>query len=284
MLVIAAAALFGTIGTARVLGPEAPSASVGAVRLAIAAGLLVLLAAPHGLASLVAAWRLPAVWIAGLAQAAFNLTFLGAVTRTGVAVGTLVAIGCTPILTGLATRQLSRAWLVATGLALVGLAALLSEGLRCGVTVSGVVLALGASASYATFILSSSALATSDIDMTAKLAAIFTVAAAALAPALLLWPLDWSRTPSGLAMVVYMAVAATVVAYSLFNRGLRSVAPGAAATLGLTEPLVAALLGVVVLHEELSPLSWTGAGVVLLALAVMVRTTRRDESEPRRDA
>lgn len=284
MLVIAAAALFGTIGTARVLGPEAPSASVGAVRLAIAAGLLVLLAAPHGLASLVAAWRLPAVWIAGIAQAAFNLTFLGAVTRTGVAVGTLVAIGCTPILTGLATRQLSRDWLLATGLALVGLAALLSEGLGSGVTVLGVVLALGASASYATFILSSAALDHSDVDMTAKLAAIFTVAAVVLAPALLLSPLDWSRTASGLAMVVYMAVAATVVAYSLFNRGLRSVAPGAAATLGLTEPLVAALLGVAVLHEQLSPLSWTGAGVVLLALAVMVRTTHRAESEPSRDA
>lgn len=284
MLVIAAAALFGTIGTARVLGPEAPAASVGAVRLVIAAGLLALLAAPHGRASLVAAWRLPAVWVAGIAQAAFNLTFLGAVTRTGVAVGTLVAIGCTPILTGLATRNLSQSWLLATGLALVGLTALLSEGLRSGVTVLGVVLALGASASYATFILSSSALAESDVDMTAKLAAIFTVAAAVLAPALLLSPLDWSRTASGLAMVVYMAVAATVVAYSLFNRGLRSVAPGSAATLGLTEPLVAALLGVAVLHEELSLLSWTGAGVVLLALAVMVRTTRRAESEPARDA
>ncbi len=120
--------------------------------------------------------------------------------------------------------------------------------------------------------------------MTAKLAGIFTVAAAVLAPALLLWPLDWSRTPSGLAMVVYMAVAATVVAYSLFNRGLRSVPPGSAATLGLTEPLVAALLGVAVLHEVLSPLSWVGAGVVLVALAVMVRTTRRAEVESSPDA
>ena len=284
MLVISAAALFGTIGTARVLGPEAPSASVGAVRLAIAAALLVLLAAPRGWAPLTAAWRLPAVWLAGLAQAAFNITFLAAVTRTGVAVGTLVAIGCTPILTGLATRHFGRSWLLATGLALVGLTALLSEGLRSGVTVSGVAFALGASASYAAFILSSTALASSDVDMTAKLAGIFTVAAAALAPALLVWPLDWSRTSAGLAMVVYMAVAATVVAYSLFNRGLRSVAPGSAATLGLTEPLVAALLGVLVLHERLSPLSWVGAGVVLVALAVMVRTTRMDESEPSRDA
>lgn len=278
LLVIAAAALFGTIGTARVLGPDAPSASVGAVRLVIAAGLLLLLAAPHGWESLVAAWRLPAVWVAGAAQAAFNITFLGAVTRTGVAVGTLVAIGCTPILTGLAVRHLTRSWLTATGLAIVGLVALLGEGLRSGVTLTGVAFALGASASYATFILCSAALSSSAVDMTAKLAAIFTVAGALLAPALLLSPLTWSRTPAGLAMVVYLAVAATVVAYSLFNRGLRTVAPGSAATLGLTEPLVAAVLGVVVLHEHLSPLSWIGAGVVLLALLVMVRTSRSGDT------
>lgn len=274
LLVIAAAALFGTVGTARVLGPEAPSASVGAVRLMIAAALLLLLAAPYGWASVVAAGHLPAVWVAGAAQAAFNLTFLAAVTRTGVAVGTLVAIGCAPILTGLATRQLTAAWLAATGLALGGLVALLSEGLRSGVAMSGVAFAFGASVSYAAFILSSAKLASSPVAMTAKLAAVFTIAAAVLAPALVLSSLEWSRTPSGLAVAVYLAVAATVLAYSLFNRGLRTVAPGSAATLGLTEPLVAALLGVVVLHEHLSPLSWIGASAVLLALAVMVRTSR----------
>ena len=177
LLVVVAAALFGTIGTARVLGPDAPSASVGAVRLVIAATLLLVLAAPHGWVSLVAAWRLPAVWVAGAAQAAFNITFLAAVTRTGVAVGTLVAIGCTPILTGLVAPHLSRSWLAATGLALIGLVALLGEGLRSGITLSGVAFALGASASYATFILSSTALASSAVNMTAKLAAIFTVAA-----------------------------------------------------------------------------------------------------------
>lgn len=273
---IAAAALFGTIGTARVLGPDAPAASVGAVRLVIAAALLLVLAAPRRWAALITAWRLPAVWMAGVAQAAFNLTFLAAVTRTGVAVGTLVAIGCTPILTGLAVRQFGRDWLVATGLAIAGLVALLSEGLRSGVTLPGVVLALGASASYATFILSSASLGSSAVDMPARLAAIFTVAAALLAPALLFLPLDWSSTPSGLVMVVYLAVAATVVAYGLFNRGLSTVAPGSAATLALTEPLVAALLGVAVLDEHLSPVSWLGAGVVLLALLVMVRTSRPD--------
>jgi drug/metabolite transporter, DME family len=277
-LVLAATALFGTIGTARVLGPDANSASVGAARLLIAAGLLLALAAPHGWSALRSSWALPGVWAAGVAQAAFNVTFLGAVTRAGVAVGTLVAIGCTPILTGLASRQLSRSWVVATALALVGLTALLSQGIRGSVTLPGVLLALGAAASYATFIVSSASLSQSPVDISVKLAAMFSVAAVLLAPALLVFPLDWAGSAAGAAMIAYLSVAATVLAYNLFNRGLRSLAPGSAATLGLTEPLVATVLGVVVLGERLSPLGWVGAAVVIVALTVMVRATRATQS------
>lgn len=273
-LVIAAAALFGTVGTARVLGPDADSASVGALRLLVAAALLLVLARPYGWSTLGTAWRLPGVWVAGVAQAAFNLAFFGAVSRAGVAVSSLVAIGCTPILTGLASRRLTRNWLVATALALLGLTALLSQGLGSGVTWAGVGFAFGASVSYATFILASSRLSRSPVDITVKLAAIFTVAAMVLAPALLLLPLGWAGSVSGAAMVLYLAVAATVLAYNLFNRGLRTLAPGTAATLGLAEPVVATALGVVVLGERLSPLGWLGAAVVIAALTVMVRATR----------
>ncbi len=271
--VVAGAALFGTIGTARLLGPAAPAASVASVRLLLAAGLLVALASRSGWGQVAAALRHWPVWVAGVAQVTFNLSFFAAVTRAGVAVGTLVAIGCTPILTGLAARQVSRGWLAATGLALLGLVALLSDGLGHGVTVAGLLCALGASASYATFILASSRPLGVWIDVVARLAGVFVVAAGCLLPALFLTSLDWLSTPGGVAMVAYLAVAGTVLAYSLFNRGLRLVPAGTAATLALTEPLVAAALGVTVLGERLSPLGWVGAVIVLAALAVMVRVS-----------
>jgi DME family drug/metabolite transporter len=248
--------------------------------MAFAALLLLALAAPYGVGSLGAAWRRPSVWVAGVAQASFNVTFFSAVTTTGVAVGTLVAIGCTPILTGLAARQMSRAWLTATGLALVGLAALLSEGLAAGVSVAGVAFALGASASYATFIMASSAKGTADMDMQPKLAAIFVVAAGCLSPALVLSSLGWVTTGSGAAMLAYLTVAATVLAYSLFNRGLSTVSPGNAATLALVEPLIAALLGVAVVGERLSVVSWVGAAILLGALLVMVRMSAPRDASP----
>ncbi len=272
-LVAAGAALFGTVGTAQALGPAASAQSIGALRLVLTAVILLGLAAPFGVRALRAAWTVPAVWGAGIAQAAFNFTFLSAVSRIGVAVGTLIAIGCTPILTGLVTRKVSRGWAGATALALLGLALLLSGDLDGRVTTPGVIFALGASASYAGFIIAGSAVGRTPTDTTVAIAAIFTVAALVLAPGLTA-PLGWATTGPGAAMVGYLVLAATVLAYSCFNRGLRIVPPSTVATLGLVEPLVAALLGVLVLGERLSPLAWCGAALVLGALLVMVRVSR----------
>lgn len=278
--IISGAALFGTIGTARLLGPDASAASVGSLRLLLGAAALMALAWPAGLWQLAVAARMPAVWAAGIAQAAFNITFFGAVTHAGVAVGTLVAIGCTPILTGLLSRRITPGWLAATLLAVLGLAALLSDGIGGTVAWDGVLFALGASASYASFIVASARLTVTSardvapLPTAVALAAIFCVAAVVLSPALLLTDLGWSTSGGGLAMLAYLSLAATVGAYSLFNRGLRTVEPGPAATLGLTEPLVAALLGVLVLGERLSLLSWIGAVIVLCALVVMIRVSR----------
>lgn len=272
-LVAAGAALFGTVGTAQALGPEAAAESIGALRLLLTALVLLCLAVPFGVRALRVALSIPAVWAAGVAQAAFNYTFLSAVSRTGVAVGTLVAIGCTPIVTGLVTRNVSRPWAAATGLALLGLTLLLSGDLDGRVTTVGVLFAIAASASYAGFIVAGSAIGRTSTDTTVAIWAIFTVAALVLAPGLSA-PLGWATTGRGVAMVGYLVIAATVLAYSCFNRGLRVVPPATAATLGLVEPLVAALLGVLVLHERLSLLAWCGAGLVLGALLLMVRVAR----------
>ncbi len=275
-----AAALFGTVGTAQALGPDdADPSSIGAVRLVLAALVLVLVAAPGGLRVVCSCLRMPVIWVAGIAQAAFNVTFLTAVSRVGVAVGTLIAIGCTPIITGLLTRNVSRGWLGATSLALGGVVLLLSGDLGGQVTWSGVTFALGAAASYATFITASAEIGRRSVPTSSAIAAVFTVAALVLSPALLMAPLGWAAEISGVAMVAYLAVAATGVAYTLFNRGMTVVTPSTAATLALVEPLVASMLGVVVLGERLSLLAWSGAVLVLAALVAMIRQIPAAPSE-----
>ncbi len=274
LFVTVAAALFGTVGTAQALGPdEADPSSIGAARLVVAALVLLLVAAPEGLRFVGVCLRMPVIWVAGVAQAAFNVTFLTAVSRVGVAVGTLIAIGCTPIITALLTRSVSWRWLGATSLALAGIFLLLSGDLGERVTWSGVAFALGAAASYAAFITASAGIGKTGVTTSSAIAAVFAVAALVLSPALLTAPLSWTAEVSGAAMVVYLALVATGVAYTLFNRGMRVVTPSTASTLALVEPLVASMLGVVVLGERLSLPAWGGAVLVLAALAAMIGVT-----------
>lgn len=272
VLVVAAAALFGTIGTARVLGPPAPAASVGAARLLLAAVVLVTLAVPWLQAG---AWRAelrrPATLAAGAAQALFQLTFLAAVVLTGVAVGTLVAIGSAPLIAGALSRRVSRQWAGATAVAATGLVLLVLGGGGARLSAPGLLLALGAGASYATYTVATSRAVAAGAEPPATTAMAFTVSAVLLAPALALTDLRWIWAPSGVVMVLYLALVPTALAYLLFSRGLRTVPAATASTLGLAEPVVASALGVLVLGERLRPLGWAGAVLVLAGLLLASR-------------
>jgi DME family drug/metabolite transporter len=270
LLVVTAASLFGTIGTARVLGPDASSWSVGGMRLLVAVAALLAVASrfdgPRRSWTLV---RRPESLLAGAGQAVFQVTFLTAVQLTGVAVGTLVAIGSAPLVTGLLARTVSTRWAVATGLGLVGLC-LLVTGSADDVSWPGVLLALGAGVAYAVYTTSSSRLA-AQAPAASVTAAGFVVAAGLLAPVLLLTDNGWVASREGLALLGYLSLVATALAYLLFVRGLMTVPAATAQTLGLAEPVVATALGLVVLDERLGAWGFLGATMVLAALVVLAR-------------
>lgn len=279
-LVLGGAALFGTVGTAQLLGPDVPAAELAAARLLLAA---VLIAAVAGLVDRFTGFRrvlgAPPVWWAAVGQAGFNLCFLGAMNRAGVAVGTLVAIGATPVLTGLATRHVSRLWAVATCIAVGGLTLLVGGQMRSGSapSVLGVLLALGASASYATYIIAGNAAAARRLPTQSYLTVAFGGAALITLPLLVVGDVGWIGTGPGVLLVGYLAVVPTVLAYHLFNRGLHGVRPSTASTLGLIEPVVAACLAVLLVKETLSPAGVAGALLVVAGLLLIVRSAARPE-------
>lgn len=277
------------MGTARVLGPSASSWSVGVVRLVLAAAVLIgiaVLAGPGGRAVRACA-RVPAAWVAGAGQAAFQVTFLAAVERTGVAVGTLVAIGSAPLFAGAITRRVSAAWLVATGIAVTGLALLAlgggpgsggagdGFGGAGGLDTTGIALAAGAGLSYATYTVAIKRLVDARHEPAATGAAAFGWAALMLCPALLLTHLGWVITGDGALMAGYLVLGPTVLAYLLFNSGLRTLPARTVSSLGLTEPVVAATLGIAVLGERLGGPALYGALLVLAGLALLARATVR---------
>jgi drug/metabolite transporter, DME family len=277
LLVVAGTALFGTVGTARVLGPDIPATIIAAARLGSSALLFAALGLLLGHAAAMARTvRLPWAYLAGAGQAGFQVCFLFAVEEVGVALGTLVAIGCTPLLAGLMTRQVTRAWGVATAVSVPGLALLVGAdpGDAGPLGLAG---ALGAALSYATYIVASRHLVAGGAAGMGTLATIFSLSALALAPFLVLGDPGDLWTGPGLVTVAYLAVVPTVLAYHLFNAGLRGVPASTAATLGLTEPVVAAALGVLVLREPLTATGALGAALVLAGLFVLVTRQRAEQ-------
>nr|MBC8507670.1 DMT family transporter [Chloroflexota bacterium] len=102
LLVILAAILWGTTGTAQALAPSgADPRSVGAIRLAIGGLALLIITATRGVKFREIKWPLLPTLIAGISMAAYNLFFFEGVAKAGVAVGTIVTIGSSPILAGL---------------------------------------------------------------------------------------------------------------------------------------------------------------------------------------
>ena len=283
--VLAAAALFGTTGTAQALGPDGTSPlGVGAVRLAVG-GLALLLVLPlvgGSARDATRLWRTPVGLLAGLCTALYQVCFFAAVDRAGVALGTLVTIGSGPVFAGLLGAVLLRerveaSWLVATGTCVAGLALLSLSGGSDGATDSlGLLLALTSGAAYAAYTVAAKRLMRADGLPADVMASAFALGGLLLLPLLATQPLSWLATPGGWALAGYLGLVTTTAAYLLFGRGLAVLAAGPVTTLVLAEPLVATALGVGVLGELLPALGVAGAALVLAGLALQgVASTRR---------
>ena len=74
--------------------------------------------------------------------------------------------------------------------------------------------------------------------------------------------------------MLWLGLATIAVAYVLFTWGLQGVSAATAATLTLAEPLTAALLGLTVLGERLSPTAVAGLVVLAAGLALLARGAR----------
>jgi DME family drug/metabolite transporter len=269
--VLAAALLFSTSGTSKaLLAGDAWPPSVAAVRLLVgAAGMVALITRGGKLSDVGRLLRQPVVWIMGAAVAGYQAFFFIGVQETGVATGTLVALGMAPLIAGglgwlLREGSPGWTWALATAVALVGLA-LLTTG-RQAVPL-GVLAALLAAVSYAGYTVLGARLARDGQDSSAVLTAAFVLGAGLTAP--LLMGAGWVAGPEGLLLAFWLGLMATSVAYLLFGLGLPVLQPGHIATLTLLEPVGATLLGVVVLGERLSVSGWMGCMLILAALAVL---------------
>ncbi|MEZ7130394.1 DMT family transporter [Nonomuraea sp. AD125B] len=288
--VVAAAVLWGTAGTAGLL-VSADSVALAAARLVVGGAALALMAG-SGMRRVLS----PGLLLGAVAVAAYQLCFFAAVARTGVAIGTVVAIGSGPVFTGLLSwllhrRRPSRRWATATAAAICGCAALIvgggvgssggsAGGPASGQVVSGVLFALLGGLLYAFYAVMAARAIGDGGESNAVMGVMFGGAALIMLPVLVVHGgVGWE--PRGLLAVLYLGLGTTALSYFLYGRGLRSTPVATAATLALAEPAVAALLGVVVLGERLAPVSVAGLVLLAFSLAAVAIPERAARSEVR---
>jgi drug/metabolite transporter, DME family len=288
LLVLAGAVLWGTTGTTQALGaPGAVPTTVGAVRLVAGAIVLVAITAAlgrlDGLKALLRPDLRRSAIVAVIAIAAYQLTFFEGVARTGVAVGTIVGIGSAPVFTGLIELVVRRVrpegvWYASTALAVGGSALLaLTGGEQTVIDPLGVLLALGAGASYAAYTVASKTLLDAGLGPIEVMAGTFAGGVLLLAPLLLDGDLSWALEPRGAAAVAWLGIGTVGLAYTLYGRGLARLPAASVATLTLGEPVTAGLLGWVLLGERLGAAGLVGVGLVVAGLAVLALGPSRSE-------
>jgi DME family drug/metabolite transporter len=278
-MMLAAAVLFGTTGTAQAFGPAtANPLSVGAVRQVIGGSVLLVIVLVwwlrvHG--RRLPRWSGKVGWLvlAGACVMAFQATFFFGTRINGVAVGTVIALGSSPLFAGLFEwlrgRRPTRRWLAATGVAVVGIL-LLSGAIGQAVALqpAGVLASLVAGAGYAGYAVSAGKVVQQGVSAVPATAAIVGTSGLIGAAVLPFTDNSWLAEPRGLAVALWMGAVTVVVAYLLMGAALRHLPSSTAMTIGLAEPLTAATLGVAVLGETLTPLQLVGVLLVLGGIVI----------------
>jgi drug/metabolite transporter (DMT)-like permease len=211
VLVVMAAALSGTTGTAQALGHAGDPVVVGAGRLAIGGGALVVI--------------------------------------------TLMLGGRSALLTGLRRPLL-------------------------GLTV----IAAAAGTCYGVYTTAAKALLNQGVPATAAMAVTLSLGALLLIPVLLVHGAELTGLRPA-AMLAWLGLVATAGTYLLFARGLTRLPAATVATLNLAEPLIAAILGLLVLGERPGGRAAVGAlsllaGLVLAARRPTLEAPTRGREDP----
>ena len=226
--------------------------------------------------------RLPSNWsavpwkpmlIAVASVLLYQLLFFYSVAEVGVAVGSVVAIATTPLWAAavaflLFRKKPSKFWVFATVLAIAGVFLInFGGGLQAQSVDWKLLLPVAAGLCYGVEIIAVGKVVEKLNPETTMLLEMGLVAVLLL-PVTFFFPTKWIFTTGGILVSLGLGVVTAGIAYPCFTYGIKYTSPVVASTLALTEPLMAAALGIFFLHENLS--ISMGLGMLSLMASVIV--------------
>ncbi|MDN3242618.1 DMT family transporter [Glycomyces tritici] len=228
--------------------------------------------------------RLPLLIGVGVGMAVFQTAYFAAVDATGVAAATLLTLGTGPILTAFGGRlllgeRLGRGGALAVAGAVTGLGVLVLGNGTGVVDPAGVALALLSAAGYAAVTLLGRATgrrSDGEDPFTLTMWSFGIGAALLLAPAWFEGLAPAAGDPvRAFAIVGYLAVFTTALAYPLYFAGAARVRATTASVMMLIEPVTAAFLAVALLREPLTLATTAGAVVLLGSITALALAESR---------
>lgn len=283
LLVMLSSMLWGTVGvSSRLMADVAPAHSfaIGFFRLAFSVPVLAVAGMIVLRRHMWSVNRRDFLGMAGIGamMALYQVCYFASISRVGVSVATLVTLCSAPVITAALTalihRELpGRRVLGALALALLGTALLIewqpADG-SVGATLTGAALALGSATGYAVVTILSQGLTRRRHPLQITTVGFTCGTLALLAIALATGTLSTAYPPAGWAILIYMGVIPTALAYVLFVAGMRSTPPTVATIATLLEPLTATILAGFLFGERLSSQAVFGTVLLVAAMGVLL--------------
>lgn len=279
VMILVAAALFGTTGTVLANGPTGVDAVAAGVFRLLVGGLGLVVLSRCEIRRVIG--QVKVSFIGAVGVGAYQLCFFYSTRHAGVAVATVITIGSSPLfarlLGSLRHRPAPhRLWYLAALILTFGLVMLAaSQNGGDNVEVIGVIAALIAGLSYAAYTESAAVLIGRNLDSTAVMGVLFLGAGIVTSPFLIFRPVAWITSQRGIVMIAYLGFITLTLAYIAFGKGLQKLVPTTVVMLTLLEPVVATFLAYVVLHEQVSAQSWLGMLLVLIGLPIVAISVQR---------
>ncbi len=285
--ILFSAVVWGTTGTAATFAPDVSAAAIGAAAMGVG-GIAQALLAARGIArSRVALWDQRLLLLLGaLAVAIYPLAFYGSMRLAGVTIGTVITIGSAPLFSALIEYRLDQTRLTARwafgalvgliGMALICTAESASHGkIVGGESIGGVSVPLGAilgligGLTYALYSWSARKMMLQGTRPSVAMGATFGLGGLLLMPVLVVSGAPFLASWTNAAVGIYMAAVPMFLGYVSFGYGLARVQASMATVLTLLEPVVAAVLAVLIVGERLPTLGWVGVALVIGCLAII---------------
>lgn len=281
-LVLIAAIFWGTTGTAAFfLGTDVSPWAIGAATMGIGGVILAAIGGGHTLG--VIRDREGALWwlLGSLGVVVYPLTFYWGMSQAGIAIGNVIALGLGPITVAVLEWVIGKSrpatiWWVSSAIALAGIAFMASAkvelgGGRPGDIPLGVALAVIAGVSYGLFTYAFGRLIERGHHPRGVIGAVFGAGSAPLLVVLGVTGTGLFDSLPQASLVAYLVLGPMVIAYWAFSRALVVLRSSTVATIALAEPVVAAMMAVVVVGERLGISAVLGGILVLAAIALLGR-------------